>query len=583
MGIRYFNSLLIILMAIAAALSIFPMNSRAADEPAHDQPDVAGFSYSEALRLGERMYRKGILPNGKVMQAVVLGDILMDGRMFTCVNCHQRSGLGSVEGSVITWPIGANELFVPRRRTGAWNSDTTRQGPGAVQRWSLPGQYQAADARPAFSDETIARLLRTGIDSAEHRIMDIMPRYRLDDDDMAVLIHYLKNLSAIHDPGVDDEVIHFATVITEGVSDVDRNAMLDVLKKHIEVHNTQTRPHLRRAKKGPFYKTESFGAYRKFALHVWELTGPEETWNRQLENYYQARPVFALLGGIGSGSWKPVHQFCEENELPNIFPVTERPVVSDSDWYTLYFDKGLYQEGEAAARFIIKSEQMNKKLIQIFASKSRGEEIARAFETNWNKLGGKQLTNKIINSADELSLQWLNENLSEHSATVLLWLDNSTADAVLQSGNFKNNPDVKLFFSTSLLAGEVDIIPENMRKSVFFTHPYSLPENYDRKSKVLKRWLKIRGITETNLDIQAKMYFLGWMLPGALKHMRSEFYRDYFLEGYDMMLEQTYAVAVYPRLSFGPGQRYASKGCYIAQLTGDDISNLKMVGDWVTN
>ena len=65
--------------------------------------------------------------------------------------------------------------------------------------------------------------------------------------------------------------------------------------------------------------------------------------------------------------------------------------------------------------------------------------------------------------------------------------------------------------------------------------------------------------------------------------MRSEFYRDYFLEGYDMMIEQTYAVAVYPRLSFGPGQRYASKGCYIAQLTGDDSTNLKMVGDWVTN
>ena len=65
--------------------------------------------------------------------------------------------------------------------------------------------------------------------------------------------------------------------------------------------------------------------------------------------------------------------------------------------------------------------------------------------------------------------------------------------------------------------------------------------------------------------------------------MRSEFYRDYFLEGFDMMIDQNYAVAVYPRLSFGQGQRYAAKGCYIVQLTGDDITEVKMVGDWVIN
>ena len=140
-----------------------------------------------------------------------------------------------------------------------------------------------------------------------------------------------------------------------------------------------------------------------------------------------------------------------------------------------------------------------------------------------------------------------------------------------------------LFLSTSLLAGEVSVIPENMRDSIFLTHPHSLPEDYDRKSGVLKRWLKTNGIPVTNLDVQAKMYFLGWMLPGAIHNMRSEFYRDYFLEGFDMMKDQTYAVAVYPRLSFGPGQRYAAKGCFIVQLTGDDITKLKMVGDWVVN
>ena len=569
-----------LMLALALVFTIGNVEGAALDEQLPAKQGAA--AEEELLRLGERMYRQGMLPNGEPMKAMVAGDVEVDGRMFTCVNCHQRSGLGSVEGSVITWPINGKELFIPRRRTGASNPNKRRQGPGAVQRWSLPKQYQAADARPAFDDKTLARLLRTGIGPAGEGVMPIMPRYRLDDDDMAVLIHYLKSLSDRPDPGVNDNRIRFATVITEGVSEIDRNAMLSVLKNHIDVHNTQTRPHIRRAKKGPFYKTEGYGAYRKLELDVWELKGPEETWEAQLENYYRTRPVFALLGGIGAGSWTPVHQFCEKHEIPNIFPITDRPVVSDSDWYTLYFDKGLYQEGEAAARFL-RAKQIDGSMIQIFKSGSRGEEIAKGFEETWKKSGGTGLINKVIENGDDLSSQWMNENISSAADTVLLWLEGADAGDLLQGRVFNNDPVRTLFVSATLLAGETDVIPGNIRDAVFLTHPYSLPGDYEKKSKVLKRWLKMRGIPQTNLDIQAKMYFLGWMLPGAIKSMRSEFYRDYFLEGFDMVTDQTYAVAIYPRLSFGQGQRYAAKGCYITQLKNDNAAQLSMTGEWVTN
>ncbi|MEZ5476949.1 MAG: c-type cytochrome [Thiolinea sp.] len=202
---------------------------------------------------GETMYRQGLLPNGQHLQAKVAGDVTVNGRMFSCASCHQRSGLGSVEGSVITWPINGKQLFTPRRRTGAWNADKQHQGPG-TQRWTLPEQYQAADVRPAYDDETLTRLIRTGVDASGNRIKQVMPRYDMSDADMAVLINYLKNLSGKFDPGVDDKVIRFATVVTEGVDEAERQAMLSVLQNHITVHNTQTRPHLRRAEKGPFYK-----------------------------------------------------------------------------------------------------------------------------------------------------------------------------------------------------------------------------------------------------------------------------------------------------------------------------------------
>ena len=96
----------------------------------------------------------------------------------------------------------------------------------------------------------------------------------------------------------------------------------------------------------------------------------------------------------------------------------------------------------------------------------------------------------------------------------------------------------------------------------------------------MKRWLAIRKIPATNLEIQSKVYFTGWMLAGVLKAMENDFYRDYFMDCMDMMIDQSYAIAIYPRLSFGPGQRYASKGCYIVRLGEGPDPDLEPVSDW---
>ena len=130
------------------------------------------------------MYRDGILPSGEPMQAIVMGDIPVDGRMFTCDDCHQKSGLGSLEGTVITWPTNGRELYKPRRKTGAWRPPESEEAKQDVRK-NLPSYWQVEDVRPAYTDESLAMMLWTGIDPAGRKLDPIMPLYNLEDRDMA--------------------------------------------------------------------------------------------------------------------------------------------------------------------------------------------------------------------------------------------------------------------------------------------------------------------------------------------------------------------------------------------------------------
>ena len=560
-------------------LLIFSSGALAADKPL----TISGYTPDEAMKLGERMYREGILPSGDSIQAVVMGDIPVDGRMFTCDDCHQRSGLGSVEGTIITWPTNGKELYQPRRRTGAYRppSGNSKKEAG---RAALPKYYQMEDVRPAYTDASLSYLLRTGIDPAGRQLDPIMPQFFLGKKDIDILVHYLKNLSVTLSPGVDETTLHFATVISAEVPEVEKQAMLAVLQAHIDAHNSQTRHQEKRSAMGPFYKTEMHQAYRRLDLAVWELQGAEDTWRHQLESYYDKQPVFALLGGISRGNWQPIHDFSEDHKVPCIFPITDLPVISDSDWYTLYFSKGYYQEGESAAKYVrsVLETTKSSSVVQLFRRSREAMALAEGFRQTWEGMGRSKPVDLILEADASVNEQLLHGlNISDESV-LLLWLD-SEDQAIFRRIAEQAGHKTMMFASATLLKNDFSVIADDLRDAIHITYPYILPDAKNMGAVVVNRWLKIRKIVPGNFTTQAKMYFLGWMLPGALKSMRSEFFREYFFEGFDMMTDQDYAVAVYPRLTFGPGQRYASKGCYIVKLGKGENPALLPVSDWVTH
>ena len=540
-----------------------------------EKSPIEGLTRAEALELGERMYRDGLLPNGEPMRAFVQLDIEVEGTMFSCESCHVRSGMGSTEGTMITQPTCGSWLYKPLQGAEMKAESQAR----------VPSRLDPPPFRPAYTDASLARAIRRGKDPNDRVLNYVMPRYLVGGTDLDILVYYLKNLSSQWSPGVDDTTIRFATVIGPGVNEVDRKAMLGPLEAHVRDHNSQSRPDERRAKSGPFYKEEKFAPYRRYALSVWELEGAPDTWPQQLDAYYRKEPVFALLGGITTGQWAPIHEFCELNQIPSLLPITDFPVIADSDWYTLYFSKGWYQEGEAAARFLRRADEIPRDtaVVQVYRDEPRGRTLAEGFAVTRGKMG--------LPAAEDLELAvdakvdrvfWKDLVAGNRGAVLVLWLGPDDLASIAELAATEPRPPM-VFASSSMLGEAALSLPEEVREFTFLTKADSFPEEEERSRMATERWLQAKKLPITNFEIQAKMYFLGWTLAPMVKMMRDDFYRDYFFDIVDMMRDQYYAIAVYPRLSFGPGQRYASKGCYIVQVTGGDEPILEKRSNWVVH
>ncbi|HTP66716.1 MAG TPA: amino acid ABC transporter substrate-binding protein [Geobacteraceae bacterium] len=525
---------------------------------------------NDKLRLGERIYREGILPSGKPVKAIVKGDIEVEGKMFTCQNCHMRSGLGSVEGGVYSPPTNGASLFKPFKLTYR----------GIVLEKVPP-------RRPAYSDASLAEMLRYGDDPTGRILNDVMPRYELDDNDMAILISYLKSLSAPLSPGYSDNTLHLATVITDDVKAEDREAMLRQLDYFVKSKNDlagyfNPRAVLRAQRMG-VAAASMLGSEEvtllKLSLSRWILKGPPETWRAQLEDYYRKEPVFALIGGITTGEWGPVHRFCEDNRIPCLFPNTDYPVISKTDWYNLYMSKGFYQEGEGAARYLSTRKDSLKggKVIQIVRGGREGKAMATGFRETWTGLGNGTPDEVIIDGDKGITEKMLKRLLAEKKpAAILIWDDARSLPALDMLAKIKGRPEM-VFVSSSYLGNEMRTISESARDLTYITYPVSLPPEPVNPKAFQSMQKKIFKPDSTKTDGQ--IYAVYKVLSMALMNMRGNYYRDYFLDLIDCGMDQD--VPLYERISFGPGQRYASKGCYIVQLSKGEKPELIKKSDWV--
>ena len=140
---------------------------------------------------GKRIYLTGESPSGGDI-VVKLGrdGSTLPGAAAPCGSCHGADGQGRPEGGVRPSAVVWSELAKPYGH-------------------SHPGGRK----HPPFTEATLARALRDGLDPAGNPLDVSMPRYGISDDDLGSLLAYLRRLEEDLDPGIAPGALRIGTVL----------------------------------------------------------------------------------------------------------------------------------------------------------------------------------------------------------------------------------------------------------------------------------------------------------------------------------------------------------------------------------
>jgi hypothetical protein len=550
---------------------ILGASGTAISDTAEDNP-----SDISVTSVGRQIYREGTLPSGLDVAGLSQGDIPLSGSFVSCTNCHRRSGLGSSEGGKVVPPITARALFETRLKT---------------QRDAFRSRSLRSRERPAYDLTSLARVLRSGIDPGGNELDPLMPRYDLKDEDIKALEAYLRTLDFQTPPGLTHTELHFATISAQNADPEDRDTVLEVLNRFFADKNADTRNESKRASHGAFYRNTMEDSYRKWKLHVWELSGAPDTWGSQLDVLYATQPVFALIGGIGEGSWLPVHEFCQSHEVPCIFPITDQPPMEE-DFYSIYLTGGVPHAAQTVAQNLehildggesSKLNQLGKikplnpasesapPLVQVYRKGSTGESMAKSLRTH---LSDSKWTihDRNIDSTSGPSVHFWQNLYTKYPGSVLfLWLssDDLQVFSEAEKGFQGLGPDI-VVLSETVTGRDAYTIARNLLASTRVVSLYELDEGRIRSLQRLRAWLKPRGLQAKNERIQSDSYLAVTLTISAVKHMGRNFSREYLIEIIEHGLDNTVFRSVYPRLTLGPNQRFASKSAYILRPADKD-------------
>jgi hypothetical protein len=250
--------------------------------------------------------------------------------------------------------------------------------------------------------------------------------------------------------------------------------------------------------------------------------------------------------------------------MPNV----DLPPVAEGDFYPLYFSRGVTLEADLMADALRRemaqggAVQPLRRVVQWYRQGDVGEAAAQALKA---ALDGSGLAHEAWPvPATDAAFFAASAALRPGDALVL-WLRPGDLAAL------PGPPPASAIFVSGTMGGlEHAPLPVAWRSRVQMTYPFDLPRARQVRMNFPLGWFRIKHIAVVAERVQTATYVACGILAETLTDMLDSFVRDYLVERVEGMLGHRLVNGYYPRLSLGPGQRFASKGGYVVRF--DEIS-----------
>jgi len=297
-----------------------------------------------------------------------------------------------------------------------------------------------------------------------------------------------------------------------------------------------------------------------------------------------AEPVFAVISGLAGRTWAPVHRFCQAAKLPCLLPNVELPVVSEGDFYPVYFSRGVLLEVDLMAGFLTRptaeggARPAARRVVQVFRQDDIGLAAAHALEVA-AKSAGMVVENRTLPVGSEDRIEVTNSVLGlKPEDSLVLWL---------RPPDLAMLPPALPVVSSVLVSGTLGGLEQApltalWRSHVHMAYPFDLPEGRKVRMNFPLAWFKIKQLEVVSERVQTDTYIACGILAETLTDMLDSFVPDYLVERVEGMLSHRLVNGYYPHLSLAPGQRFASKGGYIVRFAATEGMALVQAGEWTT-
>jgi ABC-type branched-subunit amino acid transport system substrate-binding protein len=490
------------------------------------------------IERGRRIYLEGASPSGAEITAVMSeASVEVPASAVPCAGCHGRDGKGRPEGGVSPTDL-------------TWSALTRPYG----------ATHASGRKHPAYDEKTLKRAIAMGLDPAGNPLHVAMPRFRMNQADMADLLAYMKQLGTEKDPGVAEGELRIGVLLPPAGP---LSPMGKAIRSAVSARFDQVN------KNGGIYG-------RLLAPRFLEAPGPPEQRRSWTEDFLTREGIFAGVASFLAGADSELANLFAQKEVPLVGPFTLHPRESvPLNRYVFYLLPGVEIQAQALAHFVRQSPGGAPRPAIVVPNDKALDEAVKALR----KIAAAEKWPEplLVRSGRPGFTPTDVANLARQKADPVFFLGSGPdARTFLQAADRLNWHPRVLATAPAADASLFDI-PAAFAGRVFAALP-TAPSPTGKAAAAYRELDAAAKLPEEHLSAQLSALASADILIEALRRAGRDVSRDQLVIQLETLRKLDTGFA--PPVTYGPNRRMGARGAYIVKL---DLQKktFEPVGGWV--